>query len=81
MIIDAIAGIQKFHSAPTIQIGGLAIVAALLNAPAELKSLIGMFLLAGLPSFIFVLELYITKKVSVLQRLLATMASGFWSGG
>ncbi len=35
-----------------------------------------MFLLAGLPAFIFVLELYITKKVSVLQRLLATMVSG-----
>jgi UDP-N-acetylmuramyl pentapeptide phosphotransferase/UDP-N-acetylglucosamine-1-phosphate transferase len=43
LIIDAIEGIQKFHSAPTLQIGGLAIVAALLNAPAELKSLTGMF--------------------------------------
>jgi hypothetical protein len=28
LIIDAIEGIQKFHSAPTLQIGGLAIVAA-----------------------------------------------------
>jgi UDP-N-acetylmuramyl pentapeptide phosphotransferase/UDP-N-acetylglucosamine-1-phosphate transferase len=78
--MDANEGIQKFHSTPTPRIGGLAIVAALwvawLNAPAELKSLIGMFLLAGLPAFIFGLAEDITKKVSVLQRLLATMASG-----
>lgn len=78
--MDANEGIQKFHSTPTPRIGGLAIVAALcvawLNAPAELKSLIGMFLLAGLPAFAFGLAEDITKKVSVLQRLLATMASG-----
>jgi UDP-N-acetylmuramyl pentapeptide phosphotransferase/UDP-N-acetylglucosamine-1-phosphate transferase len=78
--MDADEGIQKFHSTPTPRIGGLAIVAALwvawLNAPVELKSLIGLFLLAGLPAFIFGLAEDITKKVSVLQRLLATMASG-----
>ena len=78
--MDANEGIQKFHSTPTPRIGGLAIVAALwvawLNAPVELKSLIGLFLLAGLPAFIFGLAEDITKKVSVLQRLLATMASG-----
>lgn len=78
--MDANEGVQKFHSAPTPRIGGLAIVVALwvawLNAPAELKSLIGMFLLAGLPAFIFGLAEDITKKVSVMQRLLATMASG-----
>jgi UDP-N-acetylmuramyl pentapeptide phosphotransferase/UDP-N-acetylglucosamine-1-phosphate transferase len=79
--MDASEGIQKFHSTPTPRIGGLAIVVALwvawLNAPSELKSLIGMFLLAGLPAFMFGLAEDITKKVSVLQRLLATMASGF----
>lgn len=78
--MDANEGIQKFHSKPTPRIGGLAIVAAFwvawLNAPTELKSLIGMFLYAGLPAFIFGLAEDITKKVSVLQRLLATMASG-----
>lgn len=78
--MDANEGIQKFHSTPTPRIGGLAIVAALcvawLNAPVELKSLIGMFLIAGLPAFIFGLAEDVTKKVSVLQRLLATMASG-----
>lgn len=80
LTMDANEGIQKFHSTPTPRIGGLAIVAALLVtwliAPVELKSLIGLFLLAGLPAFIFGLAEDITKKVSVLQRLLATMASG-----
>ena len=79
--MDANEGIQKFHSTPTPRIGGLAIVAALwaarLNSPPELKSLIELFLLAGLPAFIFGLAEDITKKVSVLHRLLATMASGF----
>ena len=63
--MDANEGIQKFHSTPTPRIGGLAIVAAFwvtwLNAPVELKSLIGMFLLAGLPAFIFGLAEDITK--------------------
>jgi UDP-N-acetylmuramyl pentapeptide phosphotransferase/UDP-N-acetylglucosamine-1-phosphate transferase len=79
--MDVNEGIQKFHSTPTPRIGGLAIVAALwvawLNAPVDLKSLIGMFLIAGLPAFIFGLAEDITKKVSVLQRLVATMASGY----
>lgn len=78
--MDANEGIQKFHSEPTPRIGGLAIVVALcvacLYAPSELKSLIGMFLLAGSPAFIFGLAEDITKKVSVLHRLVATMASG-----
>jgi len=78
--MDANEGIQKFHSTPTPRIGGLAIVAALwvawLDSPAELKSLVEIFLLAGLPALIFGLAEDITKKVSVLQRLLATMASG-----
>ncbi len=78
--MDANEGIQKFHSMPTPRIGGLAIVAALcvawLNASTELKSLIGIYLLAGLPAFIFGLAEDITKKVSVLHRLLATMSSG-----
>jgi UDP-N-acetylmuramyl pentapeptide phosphotransferase/UDP-N-acetylglucosamine-1-phosphate transferase len=78
--MDANTGIQKFHSTPTPRIGGLAIVAGLcvawLNAPIELKSIIGKLLFAGLPAFIFGLAEDLTKKVSVLQRLFATMASG-----
>lgn len=78
--MDVNEGVQKFHSVPTPRIGGLAIMAAFgvawLNAPPDLKSLIGLFLIAGLPAFIFGLAEDITKKVSVLMRLLATMASG-----
>jgi UDP-N-acetylmuramyl pentapeptide phosphotransferase/UDP-N-acetylglucosamine-1-phosphate transferase len=81
--MDANEGIQKFHTTPTPRIGGLAIVAGLLvawlKAPPELKSLIGMFLLSGLPAFIFGLAEDISKRVSVLLRLLATMASGFFA--
>jgi UDP-N-acetylmuramyl pentapeptide phosphotransferase/UDP-N-acetylglucosamine-1-phosphate transferase len=79
--MDANEGIQKFHSTPTPRIGGLAILSALwvawFNSPVELKDLIGVFLLAGLPAFIFGLAEDITKKVSVLMRLLSTMASGW----
>ena len=78
--MDAHEGIQKFHSTPTPRVGGLAIVVALwvacFSSPPELKSLLDLFLLAGLPAFIFGLTEDITKKVSVFMRLLATMASG-----
>lgn len=78
--IDAHEGIQKFHFSPTPRIGGVAILAGLcvawFNAPQELKSMIGVFLLAGLPAFIFGIAEDTTKKVSVLHRLLGTMASG-----
>jgi UDP-N-acetylmuramyl pentapeptide phosphotransferase/UDP-N-acetylglucosamine-1-phosphate transferase len=79
--MDENEGVQKVHSKPTPRIGGVAIFAALLlcwlNAPEDLKPLIGSFLLAGLPAFIFGFAEDITKRVSVLLRLLATMASGF----
>ena len=78
--VDAHEGIQKIHFSPTPRIGGLAIVvglcAAWFKAPQELRSVIGIFLLAGQPAFAFGIAEDITKKVGVLQRLLATMASG-----
>ena len=81
--IDANEGIQKFHFSATPRIGGLAILAGLcvawLNASQELKSMIGIFLLAGLPAFVFGIAEDTTKKVSVLQRLVATMASGLFA--
>ena len=77
---DANEGIQKFHTTPTPRIGGLAIVIGLLvawhNSPLELKPLVGMFLLAGLPAFILGLAEDITKKISVSLRLLGTIVSG-----
>lgn len=78
--IDVHEGIQKFHFSPTPRIGGVAILAGLcaawFNASQELKSMIGIFVLAGQPAFLFGLAEDTTKKISVLHRLLATMASG-----
>jgi len=78
--VDETEGIQKFHFSPTPRIGGVAILAGLFvawfSASQELKSMIGIFLVAGLPAFVFGIAEDTTKKVSVLQRLLATMASG-----
>lgn len=77
---DQTEGIQKFHTTPTPRVGGIPIFAALLTSqswlPEPLQGQLGMLLLAGLPAFAFGLAEDITKRVSVLARLLATMASG-----
>lgn len=71
-------GIQKFHSQPTPRIGGLAIVAGAFISgfviDAELKALVSPLLISGLIPFFFGFREDITKKVSVRDRLLATMA-------
>ncbi len=78
--IDGLVGIQKAHTMPTPRIGGVAIWAGLIAAWAvakpERQAILGPLLLAGLPAFAFGLAEDITKKVSVMARLLATMASG-----
>lgn len=77
---DVSAGIQKFHTQPTTRIAGLAIFAGLslayVQAPAATAQLLGPMLLASLPAFGFGFLEDITKKVSVRERLLATIASG-----
>lgn len=78
--IDSSIGIQKFHTLPTPRIGGVPIVLGLIvawgKAPEEVKQLLTPILIAGLPAFLFGVAEDLTKRVSVLQRLLATMASG-----
>lgn len=78
--MDGLVGIQKMHAHPTPRIGGLAIVAGVfagyLFAKPERQVILGTLLVAGLPAFVFGLAEDITKKVSVMARLLATMASG-----
>ena len=78
--MDETAGIQKAHKTPTPRIGGVAIVmgvfAAWWVAKPERQAILGPLLLAGLPAFVFGLAEDLTKKVSVMARLLATMASG-----
>ena len=78
--MDTTHGIQKFHSAPTPRIGGIPIVFALVIAwdksSAEIQTLLAPILFAGMPAFLFGTAEDLTKQVGVVQRLLATMASG-----
>jgi UDP-N-acetylmuramyl pentapeptide phosphotransferase/UDP-N-acetylglucosamine-1-phosphate transferase len=77
---DNAFGVQNHHTEPTPRIGGVAIALGLLTAwlwaTDDVRAILGPMLLAGVPAFAFGLAEDITKKVSVLQRLLATMASG-----
>lgn len=78
--MDLSHGIQKFHTTPTPRVGGLPIViglsvACFITTP-EIKQILTSILIAGLPAFLFGLAEDITKRVGVLARLLATMASG-----
>lgn len=78
--LDGTTGVQKIHAAPTPRIGGVAIFAGLILAylfsADPVRALFGPLLIAGLPAFCFGVAEDITKRVSVLTRLLATMASG-----
>ncbi len=78
--MDGLVGIQKSHTTPTPRIGGVAIVAGVVAAWAvakpERQAILGPLLMAGLPAFAFGLAEDITKQVSVMARLLATMVSG-----
>lgn len=90
LTMDTTTGLQKFHSAPTPRIAGIAIVTGVLAgyaasshgiAGAEKRAILSAILMAGMPAFIFGLLEDITKKVSVKTRLLATMASGVLGWG
>jgi len=78
--LDESAGVQKVHAHPTPRVGGLPMVLGLVAAvwvgPDELRDKIWPWLVAGIPAFAFGLAEDLTKRVSVTQRLLATMASG-----
>ena len=71
-------GIQKFHDSPTPRVGGLGIILGLLATviicyrPTALV-LLKPVILAGMVPFFFGFGEDITKKVSVRDRLLATM--------
>jgi UDP-N-acetylmuramyl pentapeptide phosphotransferase/UDP-N-acetylglucosamine-1-phosphate transferase len=61
-------------------VGGVPIVLGLIvawgKAPADVQSMLTPILFAGMPAFLFGVAEDITKRVGVMQRLLATMASG-----
>ena len=78
--IDGFQGVQKFHTAPTPRIAGIAIYLGmwLANgvAPASVAQLLEPMLFAGIPAFAFGVLEDQTKQVGIRERLLATFASG-----
>lgn len=86
--LDESHGVQKMHAQPTPRIGGLPMLVGLLVAwwtsPPDLQQRLAPWLVAGIPAFAFGLAEDFTKRVSVFQRLLGTMASGvlaWWLSG
>ena len=78
--MDGLVGVQKNHIKPTPRVGGVSVfagvAAAYLVALPGRAEILSVLLLAGLPAFVFGLAEDVTKRVGVLARLLATMASG-----
>lgn len=83
--VDGSHGVQKFHTNPTPRIGGLGLMVGILvgwwvqkESPTLILAdhVLGLTLFASLPAFVFGLAEDVTKRVSVRNRLLATMASG-----
>ena len=80
LTMDSTIGVQKFHTHPTPRIGGIGIYLGLLLAWAfvrnpGVKHIIGIVLVAGIPALACGLLEDVTKRVGVMPRLLATMAS------
>jgi UDP-N-acetylmuramyl pentapeptide phosphotransferase/UDP-N-acetylglucosamine-1-phosphate transferase/O-antigen ligase len=80
LTLDSTLGVQKFHTAPTPRVGGLAILAGAItaygSAPHSTASLLVLLLVAAGPAFGAGLLEDLTKKVSVVDRLAATLSSG-----
>lgn len=81
LTMDSATGVQKFHTHPTPRVGGVGIYLGLVMAWAlvanpAVRQILGVILLAGLPALLCGLLEDVTKRVGVLPRLLATMASG-----
>lgn len=78
--MDHAHGVQKFHVNPTPRVGGLAVLMGGLTgwwlAPPLVDNVLRVMWLAGLPAFLFGFAEDLSKRVSVRERLLATMASG-----
>ncbi len=82
---DLIIGIQKFHTAHTPRIGGLAMFVGLIIAETITVGpqvhLLKLMLISSLPTFAAGLAEDISKKVGIRTRLFASMLSGVaaWS--
>ncbi|WP_233120960.1 glycosyltransferase [Chlorobium sp. KB01] len=77
---DTLDGVQKFHFSPTPRIGGVAIfgglIVAWLISPQQVSQLLLPMLTAGSLAFVVGVTEDLTKRVSVRNRLFATMISG-----
>jgi UDP-N-acetylmuramyl pentapeptide phosphotransferase/UDP-N-acetylglucosamine-1-phosphate transferase len=77
---DHLGGVQKFHSAPTPRVGGLALAFAywlvIPALPAPLRPAWALIGLASLPALLAGLAEDLLRGVGVRFRLLATMGSG-----
>jgi UDP-N-acetylmuramyl pentapeptide phosphotransferase/UDP-N-acetylglucosamine-1-phosphate transferase/glycosyltransferase involved in cell wall biosynthesis len=81
LTMDSAFGVQKVHVHPTPRVGGIGIYLGLLVAwivipDKNVKDIMGVILLAGVPALACGLLEDVTKRVGVMPRLLATMASG-----
>lgn len=78
--LDESTGVQKVHAHPAPRIGGLpmllGLLAAIFVSTDELQQKLWLWIIAGMPAFVFGIAEDITKRISVLNRLLATMVSG-----
>jgi UDP-N-acetylmuramyl pentapeptide phosphotransferase/UDP-N-acetylglucosamine-1-phosphate transferase len=78
--LDGLDGVQKMHLHSTPRIGGLPIYISLWLASffvaKDTRQVLELLLIAGMPAFAFGFAEDLTKRVGVLTRLLATMASG-----
>lgn len=78
--IDHTVGVQKFHSTQTPRIGGIALVVgylvAWLTQSGEVREILGWVGVAGFPVLAFGLAEDLSKSVSVLARLAATLVAG-----
>jgi len=78
--LDTTIGVQKFHTAPTPRIGGIAVYLGLMVVqglvPYGVRTLLMPMVVAALPAFVMGLWEDLTKRVSVRKRLAATYLSG-----
>lgn len=79
--MDAPGAIQTFHVQPTPRVGGIGIYLALLIASLlvphpDASRILATILVAGVPALLVGLLEDVTKRVGILTRLMATMASG-----
>lgn len=81
LTMDLPGAVQKFHTAPTPRVGGIAIYVAVVLAwfwapGVQERKLLSTLLVAGVPALFIGLLEDVTKRVSVTTRLVVTMASG-----